>query len=92
MTSSRRGGRGCARRGLKMAMLDSPKTVQYVTDSRGQRVAVLLDIRAWDSLLEWIGDTTDVQRAVKALTELRDAGGLPEAGWVPWEKASEEWR
>jgi len=74
-----------------MAVLDLPKTVQYVTDSEGRRVGVLLDIRAWDSLVEWIEHATDSQIAVKALTELHAGGGPRKAGWVPWEEAREDW-
>jgi hypothetical protein len=74
-----------------MAVLDLPKTVQYVTDSEGRRVAVLLDIRAWDSLVEWMENATDTRLAAKALTELHAGGGPREAGWVPWEEAREDW-
>jgi hypothetical protein len=67
------------------------KTVQYVTDSEGRRTGVLLDIRVWESLVEWIEDATDTRVAVKALTDLAAAGGAREAGWVPWKDAREEW-
>lgn len=73
-----------------MATLDLPRTVQCVTDSEGRRVAVLLDIRAWDSLLDWIENSTDVRVAVKALTEL-SAGSARDAGWASWAEVREDW-
>lgn len=57
-----------------MATLDLPATVQYLTDSEGRRTAVLLDIRAWESIVDWIENATDTQLALKALKELT-AGG-----------------
>jgi hypothetical protein len=74
-----------------MAVLHGPKAVQYVTDNEGRRVGVLLDIRAWDALLEWIENAADVQLAVKALTELHEAGGPGNVGWVLWDTAREDW-
>lgn len=67
------------------------RTVQYLTDTEGRRTGVLLDIQAWESLVEWIENATDARAAVKALTELTAAGGGREAGWVAWEDVREEW-
>ena len=74
-----------------MAVLDGPKAVQYVTDSEGRRVGVLLDIQAWEALVEWIENATDAHLAVKALTELHEGGGPRKAGWVAWETTREDW-
>ncbi len=74
-----------------MATLDLPKTVRYVTDSEGRRVGVLLDIRAWESVIDLIENATDAQVAVKALTELHAGGGPRSAGWVPWDEVRENW-
>ena len=73
-----------------MATLEVP-TVQYVTDDEGRCVAVLLDIRAWDSLLDWIENSTDVQVAIKTLSELHAERGPREAGWLPWDEVREDW-
>lgn len=73
-----------------MAVLDGPKAVQYVTDSEGRRVGVLLDIHAWEALVEWMENATDARLAVKAMTELHEGGGPENADWVPWETAREE--
>lgn len=52
-----------------MAITNLPKIVQYVTDSEGRCAGVLLDIRTWDSLVDWIEHATDSRIAVEALTE-----------------------
>lgn len=73
-----------------MAIAESLKSVQFVTDSAGQRTAVLLDIRAWEALVAWIEDATDGTLASRALRHL--AGSRPsQAGWISWEDAREEW-
>jgi hypothetical protein len=75
-----------------LAIADSIKTVQFVTDGAGHRTGVLLDIRTWESLLAWIEDATDVHLAASALRELAAGGGRPgEAGWVSWQDARKEW-
>ena len=68
------------------------KSVQFVVDEEGQRTAVLLDIQAWEVLMNWIETVTDTKIAIQALTELQQAGGRPEqAGWLDWSDISEEW-
>lgn len=74
-----------------MTHAEALKKVQYVTDSDGQRTAVLLEIHAWESLLQWMETALDAQAAVKALTEVRTAGGPKKAGWVAWEDVREDW-
>jgi hypothetical protein len=68
------------------------KSMQFVVDDKGQRTAVLLDIRAWERLIKWIETVTDTKIAVQVLNELQEAGGRPEqAGWLAWEDIREEW-
>ncbi len=74
-----------------MPNLEALKTVQYVTDSSGRRTAVLLGIGAWESLVRWIEDATDVRLAAKALGELQAAGGPEKAGWLQWESVRDSW-
>lgn len=74
-----------------MTNVEALKKVQYVTDSDGRRTAVLLEIHAWESLLQWIEDALDAQAAVSALNELRAAGGPQKAGWPSWEDVREDW-
>lgn len=75
-----------------MALADRLKTVQFVTDGSGHRTGVLLDIRAWEALVAWIEDATDLRQAARALQDLAAAGGRPgSAGWPSWDEAREEW-
>ena len=75
-----------------MAIAQSLKSVQFVTDDTGQRTGVLLDIRTWESLMAWIEDVTDTRLAARALRKLAAVGGRPgKAGWVDWQTAREEW-
>ena len=61
-----------------MSITEALKSVQFVVDSQGQRTGVLLNIQAWDALVNWIEDVTDTRIAVQALTQLQAAGGRPE--------------
>lgn len=74
-----------------MSTLEPPIKVQYVTDSEGRRTAVLVDIHAWESLVDWMENTTDAQAAVKALKELQASGGPSAAGWQSWDEVREDW-
>ena len=74
-----------------MATLDPPKTVQYVTDSEGRRTAVLLDIQAWESIVDWMENATDAHLAAKALKELDAGGGAEGAEWQSWDEVREDW-
>jgi len=75
-----------------MTLADSIKSVQFITDSAGQRTGVLLDIRAWETLIAWIEDARDLRLAATALGELSSAGGRPgQAGWPSWDEARGEW-
>lgn len=66
--------------------------MQFVVDDKGQRTAVLLDIRAWEILIKWIETVTDAKIAAQALRELHLAGGRPEqADWLAWEDIRETW-
>lgn len=68
------------------------KSMQFVVDDKGQRTAVLLDIRAWEMLIKWIETVTDTKIALQALQELQQVGGRPEqAGWLAWENIREAW-
>jgi hypothetical protein len=75
-----------------MMTSETLKSIQFVVDDKGQRTAVLLDIRAWEMLIKWIETVTDTKIAVQALQELHQAGGRPEqAGWLAWEEIREAW-
>ncbi len=75
-----------------MVIGEALKTVQFVVNDKGEQTAVLLDIQAWEILINWLETLTDQKIAIHALTELQQAGGRPEqAGWLAWADISEEW-
>ena len=75
-----------------MAIAEILKSVQFVVDDKGERTAVLLDIHAWKTLINWVETVTDTKIAVQALVELQQAGGRPgQAGWLAWDEISGEW-
>ncbi len=75
-----------------MTIIDALKSAQYVVDQGGHKTAVLLDIRAWQTLIDWIENIADAKIAAQALTELEATGGRPhQAGWLDWDQIREEW-
>jgi hypothetical protein len=61
-----------------------PKAKQFVTDENGVRVAVVLDIKEYEELLE---DLDDLQ-AVREYEEAKTSGEVP----IPLEQALDEIR
>ena len=52
---------------------------------KGKQVAVL-DVKAWQALIEWLETLEDLQIAKQALNELKAAGGNRDrAGWLKWD-------
>jgi hypothetical protein len=76
----------------KMAIVEALQSAQFVVNDQGQRTAVLMDIQAWNTLIEWLEDIIDTKIAVQSLTALETAGGRPQtAGWLDWDDIREEW-
>ncbi len=66
--------------------------VQFLVDAKGERTAVVLDVRAWELLSEWIETVTDRKIALDSMSELEAAGGRPErAGWLSWDEVRDFW-
>lgn len=71
---------------------DAIQPLQFLVDAEGQRTAVVLDVRAWELLSEWVETVTDSKIALQSLTELQTAGGRPEqAGWLLWDQIRDAW-
>ena len=72
-----------------MTALQALQSVQYVTVGK-ERFAVI-DVKDWESLIEWLETLEDVQAAKVALAELHTADGDRErAGWMCWDDVKEE--
>ena len=68
--------------GLSSAML--ARGVQYLTDSKGQRTAVVVDIDAWNALIEALEDIEDAEEMLQARDEQDDL--------IPWEQVVQEYK
>lgn len=72
-----------------MTGLEALQSVQYVTVNQ-KRFAVV-DLNAWESLLEWLETLEDTSILQNAYKELRAANGNREnAGWLKWDDVKEE--
>jgi hypothetical protein len=58
--------------------------VQYLTDSKGQRTAVVVEIDAWNALLEALEDIEDAEEMTQARDERDDL--------IPWEQVVREYK
>lgn len=61
-------------------------SVRYVTDESGNRVAVLLDIKEYERMVEELEDIADA----RAADEVRAAVARGEDEFIPYEQAREE--
>ena len=61
-------------------------SVRYVTDESGNRVAVLLDIKEYERMVEELEDIADA----RAVDEVRAAVARGEDEFIPYEQAREE--
>jgi hypothetical protein len=72
-----------------MTGLEALQAVQYVTVGK-ERFAVI-DLKDWESLIEWLETLEDVQIAKEAFAELNAAGGdRQRAGWKRWDEVKED--
>lgn len=72
-----------------MTGLEALNSVQYMT-ANGQRFAVL-DMEAWETLVEWLETIEDVQIAKQAYESLKEANGDREkAGWLKWDDVKQD--
>jgi hypothetical protein len=75
-----------------MVIGETLKSMRFVTDQKGRRTAIVLDIELWERLVEWIETITDAKIAAQALAELEQTGGRPaQAGWLAGDDISEDW-
>jgi hypothetical protein len=61
-------------------------SIRYVTDESGKRVAVLLDIKEYERMVEKLEDIADA----RAADEVRAAIARGEDEFIPYEQAREE--
>ena len=72
-----------------MTGLEALQTVQYI--SVGKERFALIDVKDWESLIEWLETLEDVQTAKEAFADLKAAAGdRARAGWMRWDDVKEE--
>ena len=72
-----------------MTGLEALQSVQYVTVHE-KRFAVV-DINAWESLLEWLETLEDTRIVQDSYRQLAEANGDRErAGWLKWDAFKEK--
>lgn len=75
-----------------MTIVDALQSAQFVVNDEGKRTAVLMDIKAWEQMIDWLETVIDTKIATQALAELESAGGRPaHANWLAWETIREDW-
>lgn len=80
-------GVGCGTIGcVKTKVVDAPvgEGIQYLTDEHGKRIAVILTMDAWETLLTRIEDAEDLLDVAQA----RASGEADDV--VPWEEIEKE--
>lgn len=74
------------------AVVEALKSVQFLVDPSGRRVAVQLSMAAWEVLLNWVEDQEDaaiVEVAIPQLKQLQD--GLETEDWLDWDAVQDQW-
>jgi len=72
-----------------MTGLEALQSVQYVT-VQDRRLAVV-DLDAWEAMIEWLETLEDVEVARQAYEQLGAAAGDRErAGWLKWDEVKDD--
>lgn len=67
------------------------ETVRFVVGPSGKPTDAVLDIEAWDALVDWLEDVEDARIVREAMRRLEAAAGDPrQAGLIPWSEAEAE--
>ena len=75
--------------GNQMTGLEALQSVQYVT-VQDRRLAVV-DLDAWEAMIEWLETLEDVEVARQAHERLEAAAGDRErAGWLKWDEVKDD--
>jgi flagellar capping protein FliD len=63
--------------------------VRYVIDSKGNKAAVQVDVKAWNALLAYLEDLEDQALVKDKLARLRK--GPQASNGILWDDVSQEW-
>ena len=65
------------------------ENVRFVVDSRGNKAAVQLDLKAWNALLTYLEEIEDRTLVKDTLSRLQS--GPETSGAIPWDEVRKEW-
>jgi predicted DNA-binding protein len=65
------------------------ENVRYVIDSKGNKAAVQVDVKAWNALLAYLEDLEDQALVKDKLARLRKGPHASDA--LVWDDVSQEW-
>jgi PHD/YefM family antitoxin component YafN of YafNO toxin-antitoxin module len=73
-----------------MTVNEALASVQFVVGEKGKPTAALLDIAAWQRLVEMLEEAEDQGLLQAYLTRRRKASSPKEMGLIPWEEVEAE--
>ena len=78
-----------ARTQAPAAVEDAFRSVRFVMGQEGQETGVLLEMKDWQTLLDWLEDLEDRALVQSTLPRLRR--GPERAGALRWEEVAADW-
>ena len=78
-----------ARTQAPAAVEDAFRSVRFVVGQEGQETGVLLEMKDWQALLDWLEDLEDRALVQSTLPRLRR--GPERAGALRWENVEADW-
>jgi predicted DNA-binding protein len=72
-----------------MTVTEALASVEFIVDRDGKPRAAVLDMAAWEALIDWLEDVEDWSIVQAALPRLRMGPG--KAGLLHWEDVEAEW-
>jgi hypothetical protein len=73
-----------------MTVAEALASVEFIVGRDGKPRAAVLDMAAWEALIDWLEDAEDLGLAMDYLARRRAAASPEAMGLVPWEEVEAE--
>ena len=73
-----------------MTVSEALASVEFIVGRDGKPRAAVLDMAAWEALMDWLEDAEDLGLAMDYLARRRAAASPEAMGLVPWEEVEAE--
>jgi hypothetical protein len=73
-----------------MTVTEALASVEFIVGRDGKPRAAVLDMAAWEALIDWLEDAEDLGLAMDYLARRREAASPEAMGLVPWEEVEAE--